>query len=134
MGRSNDGEDAVFTSTVPTSRHLFLESPWQYGPNATFPCEGLDPLEVVGLSLARFVEVCAIFVSPVELVHTPSTNVSRNAQRILASVSISFSTVYLPSQRFQAVRRLLFSAAIGGLVLMAEGRSGHLKWHKEVLN
>ena len=101
--------------------HPFLESLWQYGPNATFPWEGLDPLQVLGLQLARFVEVCAIFVSPAGLEHTPSTIVSKNGQPISASVSTSSSTAYLLSQRFQAASRLLFSATTSGLVLMVEG-------------
>ena len=134
MGSSNDEEDPVFNSTVRTSPSLPRTTLTIYGPNATFPWEGLDPLEVQGLPLARFVEVCVVFVSPVELEHITSTTISRHDHPILASVSISFSTVYLPSKRFHAVRCLLFSATTDGLVLMAEGRSGRLKWHKEVWN
>ena len=113
----------IRSSLQPCARaRLFRESPSQYGRNATFPWEGLDPLQVIGLQLARFLEVCAIFVSLVGLEHTPSAIVSKNGQPISASVSISFSTAYLLSQRFQAAKRLLFSAPTGGLVLMVEGR------------
>ena len=89
--------------------HPFRKSPWQYGPNAIFSWGGLDSLQVLGFQLARFVEVCAIFVSSVGLEYTLSTIVFKNGQPISASVSISYSTAYLLSQRFEAARRLLCS-------------------------
>ena len=95
-------------------------------PKCHFPWEGLDPLQVLGLQLARLVEVCAIFVYPVGLEHTPSAIVSKNGQPISVSVSISLSTEYLLSQRFQVAWCLLFAATKGRLVLMVEGRRGGL--------
>ena len=125
MGRNNDKEDPVFTSTVRTSPSF----PWitlTMRSKCHFPWEGLDPPQVLGLQLARFVEVCAIFVYPVGLEDTPSAIVSKNGQPISASVSISLSTAYLLSQRFQVGWCLLFAATKGRLVLMVEGRRGGL--------
>ena len=54
------------------------------GPHAIVPWEGLNPLEVLVLQPARFVKVCAISVSPVELEHTSSAIVSKSGHLISA--------------------------------------------------
>ena len=72
--------------------------------NAILPWEGFDPLEVLVLQPARFVEVCAISVSPVELEHTSSAIVSKSGHLISDSVSISFSTTYLLPQRIEEAK------------------------------
>ena len=89
MGRNNNEEDLVFTATVRTSPS-FPRITLTIRPKCNFRWEGLDPLQVIGLQLARFVEVCAIFVSAVGLERTPTAIVSKNSQLTSAFVSISF--------------------------------------------